>query len=129
MKHRAVLALALVLSAAAALPGCRSVGPSAATGAAVGGLLGAGGGYAIGHHRGNRTNHALALGAGGALAGYLIGDLIDHRAAESPGPSGPTSVVVSEPAPPPVIRYVPAPQRVYVVRERVVSSCCHTHGW
>lgn len=74
------LGLVLVLVGATVLPGCRSTGSGAATGAVVGGLLGAGGGYAVGHHRrGNKTNYTLAGGIAGAMAGYIIGDAADDR--------------------------------------------------
>jgi outer membrane lipoprotein SlyB len=78
MFHRKTLALGLVLSLGALLPGCRSMS-SAGQGALIGGLVGAGAGHAVGHHRGNRTNHALAGGVVGAMAGYIIGDAIDDR--------------------------------------------------
>jgi hypothetical protein len=119
---KTTLALVLVLAASGALPGCRSMGDGAATGAAVGGLLGAGGGYAIGHHRGNTTNYALAIGAAGALAGYLVGDQWDHhQAAAQAGPPSPT----------PVTSYAPPPQPAYIVRERVAGPCCDPlpPGW
>lgn len=79
MKMNRTLAMGGLLALATLFPGCRSTGSNAATGALIGGLLGAGGGYAVGHHRGNRTNHALAIGAAGAMAGYIIGDAMDDR--------------------------------------------------
>ena len=117
MKIRKPLVLAALLVGASLLPGCRSVGSSAADGALIGGLLGAGGGYAIGHHRGNRTNHAL-MGAGiGALAGYLVGDQIDHRDREGIG--GPETIRSS------------APPTRYVTRRVVVRDECDPYppGW
>ena len=85
MSHRKTALIALVLAAGALLPGCRSTNASAGQGALIGGLLGAGGGYAVGHHRGNRTNYTLAGGLVGAMAGYIVGDAIgdnerDNRA-------------------------------------------------
>ncbi len=86
MSHRKTLLLGVVLAASALLPGCRS-NPSGAAGAGIGALLGGGAGYAIGHHRGNRTNYALAGAGIGALAGYLIGDTVgDNERRNRAGP-------------------------------------------
>lgn len=103
MRFRFSVAAAILVAAGVALPGCRSAHSNAATGAAIGGLLGAGGGYAVGHHRGNRTNYALAGGVAGAMAGWIIGDQVDDRDRDTAGA--------------PV--YETAPRR-RIVRERVI---------
>jgi hypothetical protein len=112
MKIRKTLVLGALLAGAALFPGCRSIGSNAATGAAIGGLLGAGGGYAIGHHRGNTANYALAIGAGGALVGYIIGDAIDDRERDA-----------TVRGPQPVAAGPGYGGDCVVVRERVVGPC------
>ena len=122
MKTNTKYAMALLLAGTALLPGCRG-GPNAATGALVGGLLGAGGGYAIGHHRGNRTNYALAGAAAGALGGYVIGDQIDEADRDrSYGPDARERVYESAPRSYERVyeREPRVVERVYVTEPRVV---------
>lgn len=108
MNVRKPLVLVALLAGGALLPGCRSLGSNAIDGAAIGSVLGAGGGYAIGHHKGNRTNWTLAGAVAGGLVGWIVGDQVDDRSRQGIG--GPETIQSSagECAP------------TYVRRERVI---------
>lgn len=79
MKNTLILG---ILTLAAFLTGCESMGPDTQRGAAYGGLGGAALGGIIGHQSG-RGLEGAAIGAGlGALAGGAIGNAQDQKRAE-----------------------------------------------
>jgi len=76
--------LAVVLTAAALAPGCRSLGTGGGTGATIGSAVGAGAGYAIGRHNDSKWA-GTAIGAlAGGIAGWMIGDAVEPATHERP---------------------------------------------
>lgn len=88
MTRKTALALVLALASTAALPGCRSMTSRQATGTGLGALIGAGAGYAIGRHQGNRAHGAMIGAAAGAMGGYIIGDQMDDAERDREEASG-----------------------------------------
>ena len=75
-----ILTIAAVSLSSVLTGGCES---SAQTGAALGGLTGAGIGAIVGHQSGRATEGALIGGAVGTGAGYLLGNEQDKKEAQA----------------------------------------------
>jgi hypothetical protein len=77
------LIVIFLVAAVSVSAGCASMGSRADSGAALGGLLGAGAGAILGHQTGHRDEGALIGGGLGVLTGAIIGDAMDDIERES----------------------------------------------